>query len=80
MHTSFKNNIYCSLDYTGQEKYIYIYIHIYISKGCHIAQPKYNNQIALSPINVKGQGIKLKDYVCNKKVRCWFLITIHCIK
>jgi len=73
MHTSFKNSTYCSLDYTGQQKKKK-------SKGCHIAEPKYNNQIALSPISVKGQGIKLKNYVCNKKVICWFLIKIYSIK
>jgi len=50
MHTSFKNNIYCSLDCTGQQK----------NKNSlgHIAESKYNNQIVLSAIHVKGQGIK----------------------
>jgi hypothetical protein len=47
MHTSFKDNKYCSLDYTGQQKKKN-------SKGCHIAGPEYNNKIALSPINIKG--------------------------
>jgi hypothetical protein len=72
MHTAFKNNIHCSLDYTGQQKE---------KEKFHIAEPKYNNQIALSRISVKGQGIKFKkNYVCNKKVIYWFLITIHSIK
>jgi hypothetical protein len=73
MHTSFKNNIYCSSDYTGQQKKKN-------SKVFHIAEPEHNSQIALSPINVKGQVIKLINYVCNKKVKCWFLIAIYSSK
>jgi len=41
---------------------------------------EYDNQIALSPTNVKGEGIELKNYVCNKKVIHWFLITKYSIK
>ena len=45
-----------------------------------LAESKYGNQIAVSPSNVKGEGIKLKNYVCNKKVRYWLLITAYTVK
>jgi hypothetical protein len=32
-----------------------------------IAKYEYDNQIALSPTNVNGEGIKFKNYVCTKK-------------
>ena len=60
MHTSFKNNIFCFLDYTGQQK------RKRNSYNFHIAESEYDNQIALSPTNVKGEVIKFKNYVCNK--------------
>jgi len=45
-----------------------------------IAESEYDNQIALSPTSVNGEGTELKNYVCNKKVIHWFLITIDSIK
>jgi hypothetical protein len=36
-----------------------------------IDESEYDNQIALSPTNVKGGGIKLKSYVCNKKKQAY---------
>jgi hypothetical protein len=45
-----------------------------------IAKAEYDNQIALSPTNVKGEGIKLINYVCNKKVIYRFPVTIYSIK
>jgi len=32
-----------------------------------IAESEYDNQIAMPRTNVKGEGIKLKDYMCYKK-------------
>ena len=37
-----------------------------VSYSFDIAESEYDNQIALSPSNVKGERIKLK-IVCNKK-------------
>jgi len=45
-----------------------------------IAESEYDNQIALSPTNVMEEGIKLKNYICNKKVIHWFRSTIYIIK
>ena len=47
-----------------------------------IAESEFDNQIAPSPTNVKGGGIKLKNYVCNEKVSViyWFVITIYNVK
>jgi hypothetical protein len=45
-----------------------------------ISESEYDNQIALSPTNVKEEGIKLKNYICNKKVIHWFLTTTYIIK
>jgi len=42
-----------------------------------IDESEYDNQIALSPTNVKGEGMKLKNYFCNKRVIHWFPITIY---
>jgi hypothetical protein len=35
-----------------------------------IAESEYDNQIALSPTIVKGEGIKFQNYACNEKVAC----------
>jgi hypothetical protein len=45
-----------------------------------IAESEYDNQSALPPTSVKGEGIQLQNYFCNKKVAYWFLITIYSIK
>ena len=50
------------------------------SHSFDIAESQYDNRIAPSPTDVKGERIKLKKYVCNKKVIHWFLITIQNIK
>jgi hypothetical protein len=44
-----------------------------------IAESEYDNQILLSPTNVKWRGINFKTYVCNKKGSplYWFVITIY---
>jgi hypothetical protein len=42
-----------------------------------ISEFEYDNQIALSPTNVKGGRIKFKNYVCNENVIYCFLITIY---
>jgi len=33
-----------------------------------VADSEYDNQIALSPTIIKGEGTNLKNYVCNKNV------------
>ena len=45
-----------------------------------IAESDYDNHIALSSANVKGERIKFEKYVCNKKVIYWFLIRMYSIK
>jgi len=37
------------------------------SYSFNIAEAEYDNQIALSPSNVKGEGIILENCVCEKK-------------
>jgi hypothetical protein len=38
-----------------------------------IAEYEHENQIALSPTVVKGDGIKFKNYLCNEKKKLFFL-------
>ena len=45
-----------------------------------IAESKYDTQIAPSPSTVKGEGIKLKNCMCNTKVMYLFLITAYTLK
>jgi hypothetical protein len=45
-----------------------------------IVESKYDNQITLPPTHVKTEGIKLKNYICNKKVTHWFLTTTYSIQ
>jgi hypothetical protein len=37
-------------------------------------------QLAPPPTKVTGEGIKLKNYVCNKEAIYWFLLTPYSIK
>jgi hypothetical protein len=39
-----------------------------VSYNFDIADYEYGNQTALSPTFLKGEGINLKNYVCNEKV------------
>jgi hypothetical protein len=45
-----------------------------------ITESEYDNQIALSPTNVKWEDIKLQNCICNKKVIYWFLISAYTVQ
>ena len=58
------------LNYTGRQKKHFFSLPGKIqgdSYSFNIAEPEYDNQIALSLTKVKGGGIKFKNYVRNKK-------------
>ena len=47
---------------------VYFLLHVKIQSDSYnfdIADYKYDNQIALSPSIIKGEGINLKNYLCN---------------
>ena len=49
-----------------------------VSYSFDVADSEYDNQIALSPTVIKGEGTNLENYVCNKNViiGSYFLYTL----